>query len=284
MNKYSGSNFDDFLAEEGIAWGFDSYEQNREIEDFTENMTSTGREIQTQPGFWEHGNGDERFNGTPGNSGEGETPLPVELSSFSADYSSGSIVLNWITMSESNNLGWNIYRGNNEDDLINANVIQLNYELIDGNGTTTEPSEYLFVDEQEVYDGVTYWYWLENIDVSGFSQIYSPFSIIIPNSEETDVPEIPLKYSLRNYPNPFNPLTTISFALENPAFVKLSVYNLKGQKIKTLLNKLITQVNENVLSVWDGTDDTGVIVGSGIYYAQLKSGSRIENLKIILLK
>jgi len=76
----------------------------------------------------------------------------------------------------------------------------LNLETIPGNGTTSQPSFYSFVDEYEVFESFTYWYWLESISGSGETESYGPVSLTIP-SEGNDIPEIPLITELRqNFP------------------------------------------------------------------------------------
>jgi len=90
---------------------------------------------------------------------------------------------------------------------------------------------------------------------------------------------------LTNYPNPFNPITTISFTLDTELTekTKLTIYNLKGQKIKTFSNLQITQsLNHQI--IWDGTDDKGIRVSSGIYFVTLRNDKFEITKKIMLLK
>jgi len=92
-------------------------------------------------------------------------------------------------------MGWNIYRA------ISSNLGQaaiLNFNIIPGNGTTTEPSYYSFVDEYEVQDNFTYWYWLESIAVSGETEMFGPVSLTIP-LDNNYIPEIPMVTEL--HPN-----------------------------------------------------------------------------------
>nr|HPR18501.1 T9SS type A sorting domain-containing protein [Candidatus Cloacimonadota bacterium] len=86
-----------------------------------------------------------------------------------------------------------------------------------------------------------------------------------------------------NYPNPFNPTTTISFfTTESTENTEISVYNLKGQKVKQLLNAQLAAGRHSV--VWNGTDDNGKAVSSGIYFYKMKSGKYLETKKMILMK
>ncbi len=91
---------------------------------------------------------------------------------------------------------------------------------------------------------------------------------------------------LRIYPNPFNPSTTISFELssEDVSDSEISIYNIKGQKIKSfsIKNELIEQGKVSV--VWNGADDSNQLVSSGIYFCKLKEGNKILTKKLMLLK
>ncbi|UCG62773.1 MAG: T9SS type A sorting domain-containing protein [Candidatus Zixiibacteriota bacterium] len=94
---------------------------------------------------------------------------------------------------------------------------------------------------------------------------------------------VPSYYSLSYaYPNPFNSHTTIPYSLENPARVDLSVYNLLGQKVKTLVSGS-KPAGEHMIS-WDGTDSKGEPVSSGIYLYRLRAGDYTNSRKMLLLK
>ena len=86
----------------------------------------------------------------------------------------------------------------------------------------------------------------------------------------------------QNYPNPFNPETTISFQLPENSKVKLTVYNLKGQKVKQLVSDQLSAGQHSV--VWDGTDQTNKSVSSGIYLYKLKTTNFEKTKKMILIK
>ncbi|MCK5051962.1 MAG: right-handed parallel beta-helix repeat-containing protein [Candidatus Cloacimonetes bacterium] len=86
----------------------------------------------------------------------------------------------------------------------------------------------------------------------------------------------------RNHPNPFNPTTTIKFSLQNNSNVELSVYNIKGQKIKTLTHNKFTKGSHSI--IWSGEDENNKQVASGIYFYQLKTDSKTITKKCILMK
>ena len=89
-------------------------------------------------------------------------------------------------------------------------------------------------------------------------------------------------FQLYNYPNPFNPETTIQFTAEDAESAEILIYNIKGQKIKKLeIRNLKLGINE---VVWDGTDENGKSVSSGIYFYKLKAANFEKTKKMILMK
>ncbi|HOH47272.1 MAG TPA: FlgD immunoglobulin-like domain containing protein, partial [Candidatus Cloacimonadota bacterium] len=85
-----------------------------------------------------------------------------------------------------------------------------------------------------------------------------------------------------NYPNPFNPNTTIQFNMDKAAPAMVSIYNQKGQLVKDF-NISAAEKGLNNLH-WNGTDNSGKLVSSGVYYFRLKSGSYSSTKKMILMK
>jgi photosystem II stability/assembly factor-like uncharacterized protein len=96
-------------------------------------------------------------------------------------------------------------------------------------------------------------------------------------------PELPSTFSLRhNYPNPFNTLTIIEYELPEASNVALKIYNVNGQEVKTLINKVQTAGRHSVN--WDGQDDFQQPLSSGIYLYTLQVGKHVESKKMIFLK
>ncbi len=89
------------------------------------------------------------------------------------------------------------------------------------------------------------------------------------------------KYQFSNYPNPFNPETNIFFSIPETSNIELSVYNIKGQKVKTLVNNELAKGDHSI--IWQGDDDFGNFVSSGIYLFNLKLNSKSEAVKKCLL-
>ena len=87
----------------------------------------------------------------------------------------------------------------------------------------------------------------------------------------------------QNYPNPFNPTTTISFSiLEDDTHTELTIFNIKGQKVKGLVKDKLSADHYSV--VWDGKDDKGISVSSGVYFYKMKTGEFQQVRKMMLLK
>ena len=100
--------------------------------------------------------------------------------------------------------------------------------------------------------------------------------------EEFNIVQITPKLG-QNYPNPFNPETTISFlTTESTENTELAIYNLKGQKVKTLIDERLEAGNHQV--VWDGKDENSKSVSSGIYFYKMNTGEYTSIKKMILMK
>ncbi|NOZ07394.1 MAG: T9SS type A sorting domain-containing protein [FCB group bacterium] len=124
-----------------------------------------------------------------------------------------------------------------------------------------------------------------DLDVTNFAGIgggalsYEVGSPFLDNDEIT-----PVTYSLsNNFPNPFNPVTTITYSVENAGPVQITIYNLLGKEVKTLVSEYQMPGN-NYSVVWNGTNDAGSAVASGIYYYKMVSGNFIETKKMVLQK
>ena len=100
---------------------------------------------------------------------------------------------------------------------------------------------------------------------------------------EDDPPKIPLTFRLEaNYPNPFNPSTTIGYRIPGKSMVDVTIFNVLGQKVKSIVHR--KQPAGYYRVIWDGTDDSGKPVASGIYLYQLKTETFVKTRKMILLR
>ncbi|MDY0152477.1 MAG: NosD domain-containing protein [Candidatus Cloacimonas sp.] len=101
-------------------------------------------------------------------------------------------------------------------------------------------------------------------------------------NEDMNNAPVPTKFDVMNYPNPFNPSTTIAFSLPEEGVVRLSVYNIRGQKVRDLMNGSIDRGFHTV--VWDGKDNGNCTVSSGLYFVRIDTGNRSVVKKIMMLK
>jgi hypothetical protein len=188
--------------------------------------------------------------------------LPVELTSFTAAANENEVVLNWITATETNNQGFSIERSSGGE-----------YQAIgfvQGHGTTTETQAYSYIDKN-VNTG-SYSYRLKQIDFDGTFE-YS-------DAVEVDV-TAPKEFVLaQNYPNPFNPSTKISFSLAADSRVILSIFNLLGEEVATVLNS-------NMVAGSHSIDFNAVGLNSGVYFYRINAqgidGTNFTSVKKMIL-
>ena len=102
-----------------------------------------------------------------------------------------------------------------------------------------------------------------------------------PGGSSASIPE---GYSLKqNYPNPFNPVTRISYELHKSCNVNLDIYNILGQKVKTLVHNRFQQKGAYAVS-WDALDDRGRMVASGVYIYTIKADNYRSSKKMLLIR
>jgi len=205
-----------------------------------------------------------------------DASLPVTLSSFTATAGDGKVALNWSTESEIENLGFNIYRSTKYNPPAGGQLSMINDQLIPGAGNSSSRHDYEYVDNG-LTNGVTYWYKLEDVDYTGNTELHGPISATPIESA------FPAEFRLYpNYPNPFNPVTTISYDLPEEGYVELTVYNMRGEKVTTLLKN--NQAAGSYKLNWDGTDRNGGIVSSGLYILRIASGSYSRTSKMVFIR
>ncbi len=191
--------------------------------------------------------------------GGSTNPLPVELSSFSANVVNNAVNLKWTTSTEVKNYGFDIERASEN--------IWKKIGFVQGSGNSNSPKEYSFIDNS-VSSG-KYLYRLKQIDNDG-SYKYSKEIEITFNK--------PLTFQLhQNYPNPFNPSTTIKYDVPSSEKLTIKVYNFIGQEVATLFEGVREVGSYDVK--FDGKN-----LASGIYFVSLKSNSFAKNIKMILMK
>ena len=204
----------------------------------------------------------------------GDNPLPVSLSSFTARQNQERAIVEWKTLSEQNNLGFELLRQESQDWTTCASY--RTHQSLRGHGTTNREHTYSFID-QTVEIGKTYRYKLRSIDFDGTIHDYAPIASVQIKSEWLEKPR---QYALyQNYPNPFNPITVIRYELPIASNVRLELVDVLGRSVATLV---------------DATQDAGAYavhlnasslnLSSGVYFYSLKANGFSRMKKMILMK
>jgi hypothetical protein len=207
----------------------------------------TGGSYQVKSGFW-------HIAGT-------STSLEVAITSFMCEYEDDAVVIDWSVSASAPFIGFNIYRSGQEEGIFD----RLNEEIIPATGEGSYRDE-------TVFPGKEYYYKLGAVEEDGIT-----FSGII----KVTLPPKPLTLE-QNYPNPFNPATFISFFAPEPGPASLVIYNVQGKRVRTLLDGNVEAGRQTVS--WNGTNDRGDVVGSGVYYCRLRKNKKILTQKLVLLR
>jgi len=195
----------------------------------------------------------------------GNDALPVELASFVSSVSGNIVRLEWTTLSETNNSGFDIERskviGQTSDGWNKVGFVK-------GNGNVSVNSNYQFTD-RDIPDG-TYSYRLKQIDFNGNFEYFN-----LRNEVKIGVPG---KFSLsQNYPNPFNPTTKINYNLPADAQVKLKVFDITGREVVTLVNEFKT-------AGYYTADFNASNLSSGTYFYKIESGAFTDVKRMMIVK
>ncbi|HNQ43799.1 MAG TPA: T9SS type A sorting domain-containing protein, partial [Candidatus Cloacimonadota bacterium] len=129
----------------------------------------------------------------------------------------------------------------------------------------------------------TYHFYVQTLYAAGSSLPNPAIAFSFAGVNSDDPHNQPLSTRLNgNYPNPFNPSTNISFSLATPGKVRLSIYNLRGQLVRRLLDKELGSGNHSL--IWDGHDESRRAVASGIYLYRLETAKYQETKRMIMMK
>jgi len=184
--------------------------------------------------------------------------VPVELTSFTATFVNGTVILNWSTATETNNRGFEI-----EKNIENKGWNRVGF--VDGKGNSAEITEYTYSD---YFEGTSAGYRLKQVDYDGSFEY----------SDVVEVTAIPEKYALsQNYPNPFNPVTTIEFELPEANNVSITVYDVLGNKVAEMVNSYYGAGKHSVKY-------NASAFNSGVYFYEMNAGSFKTIRKMIVLK
>lgn len=188
--------------------------------------------------------------------------IPVELTSFTASVSGSDVTLNWVTASETNNRGFEIERAPaGSSDWLPAGYTE-------GRGSSAEMNSYSFTDYN--LSSGSYSYRIKQLDYDGTVTVY--------NLAENVTIGIPAEFALmQNYPNPFNPETTIRFAIPQKEHVSISVYDILGKQVASVLNETKEAGSYTV-------GFSGSSLPSGVYIYTITAGSLSQSRKMTLMK
>ncbi len=225
---------------------------------------------------------------SPNSSSNNDSSLPVTLSSFTISIAQNAVVLNWITQSEVDVLGYEIQRASLKEGPYTTIASYQDHPQLRSPGNSSAKREYRYEDEQ-VLAGQTYWYKLISHDLDGSHQTFGPISVSVKLSKELQPVngDMPAQFALQqNFPNPFNGGTDIRFAVaskENtPVSVRLSVFNLAGQKVADLIH---ADLNPGQYALhWDGRDNYGRELPSGVYFYRLSAPGFLQSRKMIFMR
>ena len=205
-----------------------------------------------------------------------EVPVAAELASFTGTVTlSDQVLLQWSVASQSNNLGWEVYRST--DNIAFERV----GELVSGDGTSDAFKSYSFTDSDPLQAEVLYYY-LKQIDLDGTSARLEVIEIQFSQAVERRVlPELDILNP--NFPNPFNSGTTIGFELHEDAAVSLIIYDVSGRIVHTLFVDRTVPAGRHEF-MWDGRSKKNMKLGNGVYFYHLKAGDFSATRKMALLE
>jgi len=191
---------------------------------------------------------------------------PVELAHFSGRIiERHGVELEWETAVETAHAGFNVYRRSVSE----REYVQLNSNLIKADGTR----KYRYLD-RNITVGETYYFKLEDVSLTGEKTQHDAITLFVTKPDE---------YKLyQNYPNPFNPKTHIDYQLPDVSRVTIRIFNIIGQEVRTLVDDTKTVGYHSV--IWNGLDNFGTPVTSGIYYYRMETNSFVEVKKMLLLR
>lgn len=179
----------------------------------------------------------------------------------------------WTQITPQGGYPYQIYNNNASPFAANTPVYSGDFswtEAIFELGNISGTAQFRWVFGSDGYVGGEGWY-IDDVQIAG----------VVPNCDEI-VPELPALALFDNYPNPFNPETTLSFSLPSSQSVRLDIFNLKGQLVKTLVNSDLASGVHRL--VWDGKDARNQLVASGVYYYRLTAANDQLTKKMLLLK
>lgn len=195
-----------------------------------------------------------------------DNPTPVELMAFKYFHRGNNIILNWSTATETQNYGWEIERSVINKETNKPSVWQT-IGFVKGSGNSNSPKEYSFIDNTALYG--EYAYRLKQIDIDGTTSYSDELRVFVGQK--------PQVYDLKPFPNPMNPVAKIRYEVPEYSLVNISIYDITGRLIKTL-------INENKEPGIYEIEFDGRQLASGIYLSVLRSNGITITRKVQLIK
>lgn len=214
---------------------------------------------------------------SPGARITGEANLPVRLAYFRGLPASDGVHIEWRTVSEDGASHFEVYRADNP--AMEGKELTHVVPAAPG-GYSARPIDYSVVDNG-LEEGVRYWYALDEIDLDSSLHHYGQFEIVTLRSN-AGLPAGRHLELAQNAPNPFNPRTTIAFTVAEATPVRLGIYDLAGNMIRRLVDAERGAGTHRV--VWDGRDDRGADVSSGVYLYRIETDRGAEARQMVLVK
>jgi hypothetical protein len=218
-----------------------------------------------------------------------DVSLPVNLTSFTAYVTSDlDVTLTWVTESEINNQGFEVYRCDEEEGTYDILSSYTSNDDLVGQGNSSSKHTYKFTDKT-VMRGNAYWYKISDVDVNGVRAYHGPLSIVVESGNVAggeDLNFIPDEFQLsQNFPNPFNPQTRIKVGIpdeQDIGEITITIYDIVGKKVKTLFKGNLDPGIHTI--TWNGSDASGKQVSCGTYFYYLKSNKFHQIKKMLFIK
>ena len=188
-----------------------------------------------------------------------ESTVEVAITAFTCDYRDDAVHLSWSFSVASRPEGTSIYRAEEGEE----------FRVLTPEPLPAGIGAYI---DGDVLPGRSYSYYILALDTDGG---YPSRTLTV------DLPPKPLTL-YQNYPNPFNPTTSIAFFLPEPCRVKVTIFDVQGKRVRSLVDDSWDAGRHFLL--WDGKNDSGKSVGSGIYYYRLSAGKKRQTRKLVVLR
>lgn len=213
-------------------------------------------------------------------------PLPVQLVTFAGTaLNSSTVQLSWRTLSETGNYGFEVEKAPDAPE----GFTTVQGSFVPGHGTTIEPHDYAYTDTGAV--GGVWYYRLRQIDLDGTIAYSDPVQVNVGTVTSVFATQMPEVFALeQNFPNPFNPTTTIVYTIGseghgtssgegNPgsALVKLTLYDVLGREVATLVNEMKSPGR------YQATFDAAGLA-SGVYLYRLEAGGSVQVRQMVVMR